>query len=118
MRNVIVTGGSRGLGLGIVRRLICEGYCAIAVARNVIGNVHPFRAGVCRAIDAELCLWRAAKTVRLEGNDEHGVGVVGMHLHRETKIGRQAFSNIVPRIAGIVAAVDPPMMLQKHPRWI
>jgi 3-oxoacyl-[acyl-carrier protein] reductase len=33
MRKVIVTGGSRGLGLGIVRRLICEGYGAIAVAR-------------------------------------------------------------------------------------
>jgi 3-oxoacyl-[acyl-carrier protein] reductase len=32
---VIVTGGSRGLGLGIVRRLICEGYCAIAVARQM-----------------------------------------------------------------------------------
>ena len=35
MRKVIVTGGSRGLGLGIVRRLICEGYCAIAVARHM-----------------------------------------------------------------------------------
>src|SRR5262249_28984434 len=35
MRNVIVTGGSRGLGLGIVRRLICEGYGAIAVARQM-----------------------------------------------------------------------------------
>src|SRR5262245_2805850 len=35
MRNVIVTGGSRGLGLGIVRRLLCEGYRAIAVARQM-----------------------------------------------------------------------------------
>jgi 3-oxoacyl-[acyl-carrier protein] reductase len=35
MRKVIVTGGSRGLGLGIVRRLISEGYCAIAVARHM-----------------------------------------------------------------------------------
>jgi len=35
MLKVIVTGGSRGLGLGIVRRLICEGYCAIAVARQM-----------------------------------------------------------------------------------
>ena len=33
-RKVIVTGGSRGLGLGIVRRLICEGYDAIAIARQ------------------------------------------------------------------------------------
>ena len=30
-----MTGGSRGLGLGIVRRLICEGYSAVAVARQI-----------------------------------------------------------------------------------
>jgi 3-oxoacyl-[acyl-carrier protein] reductase len=34
MRNVLVTGGSRGLGLAIVRRLAQVGYRAIAVARN------------------------------------------------------------------------------------
>jgi 3-oxoacyl-[acyl-carrier protein] reductase len=32
---VIVTGGSRGLGLRIVRRLVCEGYAAVAVARQM-----------------------------------------------------------------------------------
>jgi 3-oxoacyl-[acyl-carrier protein] reductase len=51
MRKVIVTGGSRGLGLAIVRRLVCEGYCAIAVARQMndqlaatiehAGQLHP-----------------------------------------------------------------------------
>jgi 3-oxoacyl-[acyl-carrier protein] reductase len=35
MRNVVVTGGSRGLGLGIVRRLTEEGYHAVAVARRM-----------------------------------------------------------------------------------
>ena len=30
-----MTGGSRGLGLGIVRRLTAEGYCAVAVARQI-----------------------------------------------------------------------------------
>jgi len=35
MRNVVVTGGSRGLGLGIVRRLCAEGYHAVAVARQM-----------------------------------------------------------------------------------
>jgi 3-oxoacyl-[acyl-carrier protein] reductase len=34
MRNVVVTGGSRGLGLGIAQRLISEGYRVIAVARS------------------------------------------------------------------------------------
>jgi 3-oxoacyl-[acyl-carrier protein] reductase len=34
MRSVIVTGGSRGLGLGIIRKLASEGYHGIAVARQ------------------------------------------------------------------------------------
>jgi 3-oxoacyl-[acyl-carrier protein] reductase len=34
MRNVIVTGGSRGLGLGIARKLTTAGYRVIAVARK------------------------------------------------------------------------------------
>jgi 3-oxoacyl-[acyl-carrier protein] reductase len=34
MRNVIVTGGSRGLGLGIARKLAGDGYRAIAIARK------------------------------------------------------------------------------------
>jgi 3-oxoacyl-[acyl-carrier protein] reductase len=34
VHNVIVTGGSRGLGLGIARRLTSVGYCVIAVARK------------------------------------------------------------------------------------
>jgi 3-oxoacyl-[acyl-carrier protein] reductase len=35
MRNVIVTGGSRGLGLAMVRRLAGDGYRAIAIARKM-----------------------------------------------------------------------------------
>lgn len=34
MHNVVVTGGSRGLGLGIARKLVAAGYRVIAVARN------------------------------------------------------------------------------------
>jgi 3-oxoacyl-[acyl-carrier protein] reductase len=52
MHNVIVTGGSRGLGLGIARRLTSAGYCVIAVARketseltNEINEAKPGRQG-------------------------------------------------------------------------
>jgi 3-oxoacyl-[acyl-carrier protein] reductase len=34
LRNVIVTGGSRGLGFGIVKNLVVAGYRVIAIARN------------------------------------------------------------------------------------
>ncbi|HMD36601.1 MAG TPA: SDR family NAD(P)-dependent oxidoreductase [Vicinamibacterales bacterium] len=35
MPRVVVTGGSRGLGLAIVRRLVCAGYGVVAVARGL-----------------------------------------------------------------------------------
>jgi 3-oxoacyl-[acyl-carrier protein] reductase len=34
VRNVIVTGGSRGLGLGIARRLAASGFAVVAIARR------------------------------------------------------------------------------------
>src|SRR6516162_3440333 len=34
MLNILVTGGSRGLGLAIARKLTMAGYCAIAIARR------------------------------------------------------------------------------------
>jgi 3-oxoacyl-[acyl-carrier protein] reductase len=34
MRNIVVTGGSRGIGLGIVRKLSASGFHAIAIARS------------------------------------------------------------------------------------
>jgi 3-oxoacyl-[acyl-carrier protein] reductase len=34
MRNVVVTGGSRGLGLEIARRLAAVGYCVLAISRK------------------------------------------------------------------------------------
>jgi 3-oxoacyl-[acyl-carrier protein] reductase len=34
MRNVVVTGGSRGLGLAISRKLSMAGYCVMAIARS------------------------------------------------------------------------------------
>src|SRR6202012_873427 len=63
MRNVLVTGGSRGIGLAIARKLAAGGFNVIAVARRESdelraaiseakqGNLH-FRACDLRGIDA------------------------------------------------------------------
>src|SRR5262249_4235751 len=39
MRNVIVTGGSRGVGLAIVKHLAAKGYRVIAIARRESGQL-------------------------------------------------------------------------------
>ncbi|HEX3985507.1 MAG TPA: SDR family NAD(P)-dependent oxidoreductase [Acidobacteriaceae bacterium] len=44
MRNVLVTGASRGLGLGIVSRLMASGYCVLALARSETKDLAALRA--------------------------------------------------------------------------
>ncbi len=73
MHNVIVSGASRGLGLGIARKLAADGYRVIAVARRESpeltaamteaspGEIH-FRAFDLNAIDAIPGLVREIKT--------------------------------------------------------
>ncbi|HUA98095.1 MAG TPA: SDR family oxidoreductase [Terracidiphilus sp.] len=44
MRNVLVTGASRGIGLGIVSRLIASGYSVLGVARSETKELAELRA--------------------------------------------------------------------------
>jgi len=61
MRNVIVTGGSRGLGLAIARKLAAAGYCVIAIARgmndelaNAIKEVERSKTGALAFVSFDL----------------------------------------------------------------
>jgi 3-oxoacyl-[acyl-carrier protein] reductase len=51
MRSIIVTGGSRGLGLGIARRLAGDGYRVIALARS---ETSPLTSAIREAADDSL----------------------------------------------------------------
>lgn len=56
MRSVIVTGGSRGLGLGMVRTLSAAGYAVVAVARNDSSELAALtREGVQGAVHFRAC---------------------------------------------------------------
>ena len=83
-RRVIVTGGSRGLGLGIVRRLICEGYDAIAIARqtndqlsSAIEHADRTRPGSLRFIPFDLgevsAIPELVTRIRREAGPIHGL---------------------------------------------
>src|SRR6185436_9624452 len=51
-------------------------------------------------------------------NDIDGVGVVRIHFHRKAEIRWQSFSDVLPRVTGVVASIDAPMMLKEHAIWI
>jgi 3-oxoacyl-[acyl-carrier protein] reductase len=53
VRNVIVTGGTRGIGLAIAVRLAAEGYRVIAVARS-LGDLEPVRSDTLQFLQADL----------------------------------------------------------------
>jgi 3-oxoacyl-[acyl-carrier protein] reductase len=55
MRNVIVTGGSRGLGLGIVRKLSAEGYRVIVIARKQNSDLCSVMEGVGSGAPGSVC---------------------------------------------------------------
>jgi 3-oxoacyl-[acyl-carrier protein] reductase len=84
MRNVLVTGGSRGIGLGIVRRLTAVGYRAIAVARKesdqltaTMGEVNAKNAGALRFVPFDLAdiegIADLVKSVRKEFGPIYGL---------------------------------------------
>jgi 3-oxoacyl-[acyl-carrier protein] reductase len=54
MRNILVTGGSRGLGLGIAQQLASAGYCVIALARKLNKTLAAAIEGVTRSKQGEL----------------------------------------------------------------
>jgi 3-oxoacyl-[acyl-carrier protein] reductase len=54
MRNILVTGGSRGLGLGIAQQLASAGYRVIALARKLNKNLAAAIEGVTRSKQGEL----------------------------------------------------------------
>jgi 3-oxoacyl-[acyl-carrier protein] reductase len=83
-RKVVVTGGSRGLGLAIARRLICDGYDVVAIARGLndefastIEAAERARPGSLQFVPFDLADVAAipalVKTIRRAGGPIHGL---------------------------------------------
>src|SRR5207245_7021796 len=74
----------------------------------------PGGASVASAIDAKAAFRSAAELVGLDGKDEDGVWVVGMHDHGEAEIGGHAVGNVCPVGGTIVGTIKAPVILQEE----
>jgi len=77
MRSVIVTGGSRGLGLGIGTRLAASGYRVIAIARNETAELR------AAAVAAEQAGRGALHFRAFDLGETRGVAALVSGLHKE-----------------------------------
>src|SRR5258706_10885697 len=75
----------------------------------------PARPGVPGSIDAQLRLRRRPKHVCLDRDYVDGVWIVGVHLHREAEIRRNAVGDILPGVTPVVAPIEPPVILEEKP---
>jgi len=121
MRNIVVTGGSRGIGLGIARKLSASGFHVIAIARSsstfletAIAEAETNGAGRISFYSQDLAeidmLQDTARTLRRTFGPIYGIvnnaglGTSGLLCNmREADIERLARMNIVS-----------PMVLTKH----
>jgi len=120
-RKVIVTGGSRGLGLGIVRRLLCDGYDAIAIARQMndqlsstLEEANRARQGSLRFVPFDLAevaeIPALVKSIRREAGPIHG-------LVNNAALGTSAMLALMPtsQIERLVRLnTISPIVLTKH----
>src|SRR2546430_15817871 len=69
----------------------------------------PRTTGISRAVNAQAPFRRAAKLVRLHGNDEHAARIVRTHQHCETEGLRHPARDVLPPSAPVVRTRQPPV---------
>lgn len=94
MKNIIVTGTSRGIGLELVKKLAAEGHRILALSRNErtvadlkLENVHAFSCDLTRDEDLE----KASEYVKIEW------GQVDVLIHNAGAIVNKPFEEITPK---------------------
>jgi len=135
MRNIVVTGGSRGIGLGIARKLSTSGFHVIAVARScgagletAIAEAATRGAGRISFFNQDLAeidaLQETARTLRREFGPIYGIvnnaglGTSGLLCNmREADIERLTRMNIISPLVFTKHLVRP-MLLARSGRVV
>lgn len=93
---------------------VAEDVDVAIVLGEAVGEGFPFVAAGAAAVDAELALGGVVLGVALDGGDVDGVGLVGMDCDGEAEVAGEIAADLLPELAGVVAAHDVPVFLHEE----
>jgi NAD(P)-dependent dehydrogenase (short-subunit alcohol dehydrogenase family) len=115
MRQAVVTGGTRGIGLAVADRLADEGWSVLVLARSAAGGPHPFAACDVTDADAVCAVFRSLARVdalvncagiaganRLDGDDALWHAIIASNLHGTYRCCKAALPKLPDRTGRIV----------------
>src|SRR5262249_42270619 len=90
---------------------VAEHVDVAVLLRQAPGERLPVVSARPAAVDAQLAFWRGVLCGARGRGPVDGVRVVGVNVDGETEVRRQVAADLVPRLAGVVAAHDVPVLL-------
>src|SRR4030095_13615335 len=88
-------------------------YVTVAL-RQTLCERFPFVAARFAAVDAQFPVKRKMFGVALDRHDVDSLWLMRVNVDRETEVGRQIAADLMPRLAGVIAAQDVPVLLHEQ----
>ena len=98
----------------IDRHRVAQHVDVAILLRQAVGQRLPLVAAGAAAIDAQLAVRREVLGVALDRHDVDRLRLVRVDVDDEAEIGRQIAADLVPVIAGVVAAHHVPVLLHEE----
>src|SRR5882762_9429392 len=96
------------------RHGVAQNVHVTVVLREAFGERFPFVASRAAAVDAQLAIERKVLPVALDGDDVDGLRLVRVNVDHEAEVGGQIAADFLPKVAGVVAAHDVPVLLHEE----
>src|SRR5256885_2149525 len=93
---------------------IAQNVYVAVVLRQTFGKRFPLVPARATAVHAQLAIGREVLPVAFDGDHVDSLRLVRVYVDHEPEVGGQVSADLVPRVAGVVAAHDVPVLLHKE----
>src|SRR5260370_42626262 len=120
-RGVHLSAGGAEIDAAFIERV--DGHRVAQDVHVAVSLREPLREGLplvsarAAAVNAQLAIGWKVLPVALDGDDVDGLRLVGVHVDHESEVGGQVSADLLPRVAGVVAAHDVPVLLHEEDVW-